>query len=281
MNENKTNINWYPGHMAKTRRELKEKISLIDVVYEVIDARMPKSSRIIDIDSITKNKKRIMVVTKYDLCDKKETDKILASYKDKYDIVKCNLLNNEGIKELINCTLKYSKDLNEERRKKGLKNRPIRVLTVGVPNVGKSTLINALVKKKAAKTGDKPGVTTSISWIRINSDIELLDSPGILWPGSIDNETIGTLASLSSVKEEIVDKEYLATFIIKKLNELYKDKLKERYNLEEINLDLVFEMLAKNKNIYTKGKEIDFEKVYTKIINDFKNGYFGRVTLDR
>ena len=123
----KTNINWYPGHMAKTRRELKEKISLIDVVYEVIDARMPKSSRIIDIDSITKNKKRIMVVTKYDLCDKKETDKILASYKDKYDIVKCNLLNNEGIKELINCTLKYSKDLNEERRKKGLKNRPIRV----------------------------------------------------------------------------------------------------------------------------------------------------------
>ena len=283
MNENervgKTNINWYPGHMAKAKRELKENMQLIDIVYEVIDARMPISSKIVDIDDITKGKPKILIVSKYDMCDKKETDKLLENYKD-YTLVKCDLIKG-NTNELINKTKELSKVINEERSKKGLKPRKARVVVIGAPNVGKSTLINKLVGKKAVQTGNTPGVTKSLGWVRINNDIELMDSPGILWPKLENQENAHILASLSSIKEEILDTEDLARFIIRKLSELYPNNLKERYKLEEINMDTIFDDIAKKRGLLAKGGIVDYEKTYMVIIRDLKDGNLGNLTLDR
>ena len=279
MNENKTNINWYPGHMAKARRELKENMSLIDIVYEVIDARMPISSKVADIDDIIKDKPKILVVSKYDMCDKKETDKLLEQYKD-YIIVKCDLING-NTNELINKTKELTVSINEERVKKGLKPRKARVVVIGAPNVGKSTLINKLVGKKAVQTGNTPGVTKTLSWIRINNDIELLDSPGILWPKLENQENAHILASLSSIKEEILDTDDISNFILKKMEQLYPEALKERYKLDEIDYDTIYDDIAKKRGLLAKGGIPDYEKVTLVIIRDLKEGNFGKITLDR
>ena len=279
MNENKTNINWYPGHMAKARRELKENMSLIDIVYEVIDARMPISSKVADIDDIIKDKPKILVVSKYDMCDKKETDKLLEQYKD-YIIVKCDLING-NTNELINKTKELTIKINEDRAKKGLKPRKARVVVIGAPNVGKSTLINKLVGKKAVQTGNTPGVTKSLSWIRINNDIELLDSPGILWPKIENQENAHILAALSSIKEEILNTDDISNFILKKLEELYPEALKERYKLDEIDYDTIYDDIAKKRGLLAKGGIPDYEKVTLVIIRDLKEGNFGNITLDR
>ena len=279
----KTNINWYPGHMAKTKREMKENLEIIDIVYEVIDGRMPISSKILDIDEIIKNKKRILVVTKMDLCDLSETNKILREYEKKgYKVVPLDL-KKENVNSLLNITKEYMKKINEKRKNKGLKERAARVLIIGVPNVGKSTLINRLVNKKAAGVGNIPGFTKSLNWIRINKDIELLDSPGILWP-KFENEDVAlTLAAMSSIKEEIINKEDLALFILNKIFNLYPDKLKERYNLEKLDEDILetYQKIGKKRGLLRKGGEVDFEKVIDIIIRDFKNNAFGKITFDR
>lgn len=275
----KSNINWYPGHMAKAKRELKENIDLIDIVYEVIDARMPISSKVIDTDNLFKNKPRILVVTKYDMCDKKVTDDILKNYND-CEIVKCNLLR-DNVKLLVEKTKIISKSINDLRTKKGLKPRKVRVVVVGAPNVGKSTLINKLVGRKAVQTGNNPGVTKSLGWIRINNDIELLDSPGILLPKLEDQNVAYTLAAFSSIKEEIVDVEHLAYFIIDKLIKLYEKNLKDRYKLDIINKDSIFEDISKSRGLLSKGGVCDLEKVYITVIRDFKEGRIGNITLDR
>lgn len=279
MNENKTNINWYPGHMAKAKRELKEMMPLIDIVYEVIDARMPISSKVVDVEDIIKDKPKILVISKYDMCDKNYTDKLIEKYND-YTLVKCDLLKG-NINELINKTKELSKKINEERAKKGLKPRKVRVVVIGAPNVGKSTLINKLVGKKVVQTGNTPGVTKSLGWIRINNDIELLDSPGILWPKIDNQENAHILASLSSIKEEILDLEDLARFIVKRINELYPNNLKERYKLDTIDIDEIFDEIAKKRGILAKGGIADLEKVYSVIIRDLKEGNLGNITFDR
>ena len=275
----KSQINWYPGHMAKTKRELKENMQLIDIVYEVIDARMPISSKLVDIDEIVKNKPKILVVSKYDMCDKKITDQLLENYKD-YKIVKCDLING-NTNELINTTKELSKNLNKTRTEKGLKPRKVRVAVIGVPNVGKSTLINKLVGKKVVQTGNMPGITKSLGWIRINNDIELLDSPGILWPKLENQENAHILASLSSIKEDILNTEEIAKFIIKKMEDLYKENLMQRYKLEKIDNDTIYDEIAKRRGLLLKGGIPDLEKVYTIIINDLKDGKFGNITFDR
>ena len=285
MNENKTNINWYPGHMAKTRREIKEKIDLIDIIYEVIDARMPISSKIIDIDNLINNKPRILIVTKYDLCDKLETDKILASYKESgYIVIPVDLISGKNVNLIISKTLEISDSMNKKREQKGLQKRKIRALILGTPNVGKSTLINRLVGKKAVNVGDKPGVTKNLGWIRIHKDIELLDSPGILWPKLENQHQALILASLSSIKEEILDKQSLAIFILNILNDLYPNKLLERYKLESINTKDIVETLDKigtKRGALMKGGIIDYDKVYNIIVKDLKDNLFGNITLDR
>ena len=281
--DNKTNINWFPGHMQKTKREIRENLNLIDIVYEVIDARMPISSKIVDIDDLIKDKPRILVVTKYDLCDKTETDKILDYYRSMcYNVVAIDLMGG-NVNTLITETNKIMSSINETRIKRGLKARAARVLIVGVPNVGKSTLINRLIGRKSAGVANTPGFTKSLSWIRVNKDIELLDSPGILWPKLENQESAHILAALSSIKEEILNADSIAAFILKKLYELYPEKLKERYNIEELDDDLIeaYDMIGKKRGALSKGGVTDYEKVSSIIISDLKNGYFGDITFDR
>ena len=279
-----TNINWFPGHMAKTKREIGEKLNLIDIVYEVIDARMPKSSKIVDIDNLIKNKPRILIMTKYDLCDKEETNKWIEKYqKEGYYVVPLDLMNGGNVKEVIDISKKVLEAENKKRLEKGMKPRSIRALIIGVPNVGKSTLINRLVGKKSAGVGNRPGFTKSLSWIRIHKDIELLDTPGILWPKLENQEEAHILAALSSIKEEILDSMDIGNFILRKIFELDPEYLKERYGIEKLSEDLIeeYDQIAKKRGALMKGGMTDYEKTAGIILNDLKNGYLGKITLDQ
>lgn len=279
-----TSINWYPGHMAKTKREILEKLNLIDVVYEVVDARMPLSSKIVDIDELIKDKPRILVMTKYDLCDKTETDKIIKYYEELgYKVVAVDLMSGLNVKKILDYTKEIMDIENKKRESKGMKPRAARALIVGVPNAGKSTLINRLVGKKSAGVGDKPGFTKNLSWIRINKDVELLDSPGILWPKMEDQEAAHILACLSSIKEEILNPDAIAVFILRKIYELYPERLEERYGVVELDEDLieVYDTIAKRRGALSRGGVADYDKVSNIIIRDLKNGYFGNITFDR
>ena len=280
-----TSINWYPGHMAKTKREIKEKLNLIDIVYEVIDARMPLSSKIVDIDELIGDKKKILVMAKYDICDKEETNKFIKHYENLgYIVIPVDLVNNSNDeKKIIEASKEILKDENEKRISKGLKPRSIRALIVGVPNAGKSTLINRLVGKKSAGVGNRPGFTKSLSWIRINKDIELLDSPGILWPKLENQESAHILASLSSIKEEIIDNMNLSCFILKKMMKLYPKNLEDRYGITELDEDFIetFDAIGKRRGALSRGGIADYDKVANIIIQDLKNGYLGNITLDR
>ena len=282
MNENKTNINWYPGHMAKTKREIREKLDLIDIVYEVIDARMPISSRLEDVNDITKNKKKIIILTKYDLCDKSETDKIINSYKNNSIVIPLDLLKGD-VSIVINETVKLMKEENDKRKLKGMQERPARVAIIGAPNVGKSTLINRLVGRRSVNVGNKPGVTKSLSWIRINKDVELLDTPGILWSNIKDYDRGYILASFSSIKEEVARPIDVAVYILRKLEELYPDLLKERYGIDSLTdtLEEEFEIIGRLRGALQRGGVADYLKVATIIIKDLQEGRIGKVTFDR
>ena len=280
----KTAINWYPGHMAKTRREISEKLNLIDIVYEVIDARMPRSSKIVDIDDLIKNKPRLLIMTKYDLCDKNETNKFIKYYeKLGYQVIPVDLMTGTNVSKIIDASEVVLEEENEKRKSKGLKSRNIRALILGIPNAGKSTLINRLVGKKSAGVGNKPGFTKSLSWIRIHKNIDLLDTPGILWPKIEDQEAALILASFSSIKEEILNEDQIASFILRKLYELYPKALEERYGIVDLDEDLIdaYDMIASRRGALTKGGVADYERVSRIILQDFKNGYFGPVTFDR
>ena len=282
MNE-KLNINYYPGHMAKTKRLIKENLKYIDIIYEVVDSRMPKSSKIIDIDEYTKDKPRLMIMTKADLCDKEETDKWIKHYENEgYIVVLINLENNSNLKPILNATEKLLKDKWEKREAQGLIKRKARVLVVGVPNVGKSTLINRLAGKKVASIGNKPGVTKNLNWIRVNDKIELLDSPGILWP-KLDQDKALNLAALTAIKEENLPVFDVACYILLTLEKYYPNILKERYNLDELDEDIVLsiEEIGKKRGCLIKGGGIDYDKVVSLIIGDVKNGYIKGVTFDR
>ena len=284
MKMNNNPIQWYPGHMAKTKREIKEKLNLIDIVYEVIDARMPKSSKIVDIDDLIQNKPRILIMTKYDLCDKGETDKFISYYENLgYQVIPVDLMNGTNVHKIIDASEVILKEENEKRKAKGLKPRNIRALIIGVPNVGKSTLINRLVGKKSAGVGNKPGFTKSLSWIRIHKDIDLLDTPGILWPKLENQDSAHVLAAFSSIKEEILNEDQIASFILKKLYILYPAALEERYGIFELDDDLIetYDIIAKRRGALTKGGVADYERVSRIILQDFKNGYFGPITFDR
>lgn len=280
----KIQINWYPGHMAKTKRLISEQINLIDIVYEVVDARIPYSSKIVDIDNYIKNKPRIIIMTKTDLCDLKETNKWVKYYEEKgYKVISLDLINNTSLKKLIDATNELMKDKNDTRENKGMIKRRTRVLIVGIPNVGKSTLINRLVGKKAVNVGNKPGVTKNLNWIRINEELELLDSPGILWPKFDDEKVAYNLASLTAIKEEVLPLSKVVCYILETLYKYYPNILKERYNITEIDEDFieVFETIGRKRGCLVKGGEVDYDKVCNVVINDIKDGTIKGITFDR
>ncbi len=280
---NKSVINWYPGHMAKTKRLIKENLNLIDIIYEIIDSRVPYSARVPDIDDITKDKPRILIFTKYDLCDKKETDKFIEYYNQKgYYTLKYDLTKNCNFEELFNLSRKILSKKIEKNKAKGIKKDSIRALVVGIPNVGKSTFINQVVGKKVVTTGNKPGVTKNLNWIRVRKDIELLDSPGILWP-RLEPETVAyNLASTTAIKEEILPKDEIAIYILKFLEKYYNPILKENYSITTLeDIEEAFDIIGKKKGCLMKGGIVDDEKLLTVIINDIKQGKIKGITFDR
>ncbi len=283
MNE-KTNINFFPGHMNKARKEIEEKIKLIDIVYEVVDARMPSSSRIKDIDDLIKNKPKIMIMTKRDLCDLDKTNKWISYYESLgYKVFLTDLVNDKNVNKLFSLTDEVLEDLNSKRVEKGMEVRKYRALIMGVPNVGKSTLINKITGKKAANVGNKPGVTKDISWIRINDKLDLMDTPGILWPKIDDQRQAYTLACFSSIKDEILPIDEVACYILKYMFDNYKDFLFNRYgnfSLDEEDYTDAYEYIGRKRGCLVKGNEVDYNKVSNIIIKDLREGYLGKVTFD-
>lgn len=278
-----TGINWYPGHMVKAKREIKEKIKLIDIIYECVDARMPLSSKLKGMDDILEAKPRILVMTKKDLCDLEETNKWIKYYEEKgYKVILLDLTNNDDYKKLIKLTNEIVKPIQEKRKDKGLKSKEVKIGVIGIPNVGKSTLINKLAGKKVANTGNKPGVTKQINWLKTNSGFLLLDTPGILWPKIEDNTEALSLASTATIKMEILNMTDIGGYIITFFKNYYKEKLEEKYNIEiSDDPNEIFTSLAKKFNYFEKDGEIDYEKISNKVYNDLVSGALKGVTFDR
>ena len=280
----KIQINWYPGHMAKTKRLISENINKIDVVYEVIDARMPYSSKIKDIKNYINNKPVILIMTKTDLCDMKETSKWMKYYENLgYKVLGIDLEHNPNLKKIINATNEVMQEKVEKRIDKGMIKRKTRVLVVGIPNCGKSTLINRLAGKKVVGTGNRPGITKELSWIRVNDEVELLDTPGILWP-KLDQETVAlNLASLSAIKEEILPIYNVFSYIIETLYKYYPNILEERYGIKELSEDMLenMDVIGRRRGCLLKGNEIDYDKVMTIVMNDLKSGIIKNITFER
>jgi len=281
MNENKTHINWYPGHMAKTKREIKEKIELIDIVFEVIDARIPYSSKNKDINTLVQGKPRVLIMTKIDLCDEEKTNKWIKYYeKEGYTVIPMDLINNANTKIIFDKIKPLIEEINNKRTSKGLKPRRARILVLGIPNVGKSTLINRLVGKKATNVGNKPGVTKSLEWIRINDKVELLDTPGMLWPKLDDDIIAHNLAAMTAIKEEILEKDDIAIYIINKMLSSYRDNIRNRYNITESeDIVIILDQIGKKIGAI-RNNETDYDRVYIKVIKDLQDGYLGKVTFD-
>ena len=275
-------IQWYPGHMTKAKRMMQENMKLIDLVIELVDARVPVSSRNPDLDELGKNKARLILLNKSDLAEDRMNDVWVAYFKEKgYSVVKLNAKKGGGIKSIQGVIQEACKEKIERDRKRGILNRPVRAMVVGIPNVGKSTFINALAGKACAKTGNKPGVTKGKQWIRLNKNVELLDTPGILWP-KFEDQTVGLrLAWIGSIKDEILNTEELAAELTGFLVNSYPDVLKEKYEIEE-SAD-GFENLrgiAESRHCLVKGNELDTEKAAKLLLDDFRNGRLGRITLE-
>ena len=273
---------WYPGHMTKAKRMMQENMKLIDLVIELVDARVPVSSRNPDLDELGKNKARLILLNKSDLAEERMNDVWAAYFKEKgYSVVKLNAKKGGGIKSIQGVIQEACKEKIERDRKRGILNRPVRAMVVGIPNVGKSTFINALAGKACAKTGNKPGVTKGKQWIRLNKNVELLDTPGILWPKFEDQKVGLRLAFIGSIKDEILNTEELAAELTGFLVNSYPDVLKEKYEIEE-SAD-GFENLrgiAESRHCLVKGNELDTEKAAKLLLDDFRNGRLGRITLE-
>ena len=295
-NENKMNINWYPGHMAKTKRQIIDDVKLVDIVIELLDARIPISSQNPDIAEITKNKKKIIVLNKCDLADEKQNKKWIEYFNRKnMPAVLTDSNSGKGIDECVRKIEKIMEEYLKEQAEKGRIGRKIKAMVLGIPNVGKSSFINRISKKTSAGVGNKPGVTKQKQWIRINEKIELLDTPGVLWPKFESEEVALHLAFTGTIKEDILQRTEIAYHLVKFLIESYPKQLCERYKLTEeyINEQMQNEERPENENIYEiflaigkkrgciiSGGNIDEEKTARILLDEFKNGKIGRITLE-
>ena len=273
---------WYPGHMTKAKRMMQENIKLIDLVIELVDARVPISSRNPDIDELGKNKARLILLNKSDLAEDKWNDAWSEYFREKgFSVVKVNSKKGGGIKSINGVIQEACKEKIERDRKRGILNRPVRAMVVGIPNVGKSTFINALAGKACAKTGNKPGVTKGKQWIRLNKNVELLDTPGILWPRFEDQAVGLKLAFIGSIKDEILQTEELAAELVTFMNKNYPGGLESKYNVEEDTDPYgMIARIAESRHCLVRGNELDTEKASVLLMDDFRNGRLGRLTLE-
>lgn len=273
---------WYPGHMTKAKRMMQENIKLIDLVIELVDARVPISSRNPDIDELGKNKARLILLNKSDLAEDKWNDAWSEYFREKgFSVVKVNSKKGGGIKSINGVIQEACKEKIERDRKRGILNRPVRAMVVGIPNVGKSTFINALAGKACAKTGNKPGVTKGKQWIRLNKNVELLDTPGILWPRFEDQAVGLKLAFIGSIKDEILQTEELAAELVTFMNKNYPGVLESKYNVEEDAAPYgMIARIAESRHCLVRGNELDTEKASVLLMDDFRNGRLGRLTLE-
>lgn len=276
------NYQWYPGHMTKAKRMMQENIKLIDLVIELVDARIPISSRNPDIDELGKNKARVILLNKSDLADSRWNKKWMEYFTEKnFHVLEINSKSGAGIKKVQGVVQSACKEKIERDRKKGIMNRPVRAMVVGIPNVGKSTFINSFAGKACTKTGNKPGVTKGKQWIRLNKGLELLDTPGILWP-KFEEQSVGMkLAMIGSMNDELLHMDELAINLIEFLSKYYPGVLPERYQIEET--EEAYELLQKiciNRRCFKKGETPDIDKAAAMVLEDFRSGKLGKITLE-
>ena len=273
---------WYPGHMTKAKRAMQEDIKLIDVIIELVDSRVPFSSKNPDIDTLANGKSRILLMNKYDLADKAVSDKWTKYYEEKgYFVATVNSKNGRGVKAVNDVIQKACKEKIERDRKRGILNRPIRAMIVGIPNVGKSTFINSFAGKACAKTGNKPGVTKGKQWIRLNKNVELLDTPGILWPKFEDQQVGLNLAFIGSIKDELYNIYELSILLLDYLIKNYPDAVADFYEIEnsDSNNELL-ERISIKRGCIKSGAEYDLDKAAKCLVDDFRNGRIGKISLE-
>lgn len=278
------NYQWYPGHMTKAKRMMQENISLIDLVIELVDARVPLSSKNPDIDELGKNRSRLILLNKSDLADPEANKRWVAYFKERgFHVLEINAKTGQGLRAVQPKVQEACKEKIERDRKRGIKNRPVRAIVVGIPNVGKSTFINSFAGKACAKTGNKPGVTKGKQWIRLNRELELLDTPGILWP-KFESEEVGKrLAMIGSMNDDILQMTELAPELLAYLMEYYREPLFARYQIggeAELTPMQALDLICENRKCYKKGQEPDYEKAASLLMDDFRNGRIGRITLE-
>lgn len=276
------NIQWYPGHMTKAKRQMQEDLKLIDLIIELVDARVPLSSRNPDIDQLGQNKSRLILLNKADLADERQNEAWKEYFQSKgFYVVKVDSRSGSGMKMIQNVIQEACKEKIERDRRRGIKNRPIRAMVAGIPNVGKSTFINTFAGKACAKTGNKPGVTKGKQWIRLNKNVELLDTPGILWP-KFEDQLVGIrLACVGSIKDDILNIEELALWLLEKLKKDYPVALEKRYGISEEGTPLeTLEAIARARGCLKRGEELDYVKASGLIFDDFRGGKIGRITLE-
>ena len=276
------NVQWYPGHMTKAKRQMQEDIKLIDLIIELVDARVPLSSRNPDIDELGKNKARLILLNKADLADERQNEAWKTFFQEKgFFVVKVDSRSGAGMKAIQNAISEACKEKTERDRKRGIKNRPIRAMVVGIPNVGKSTFINTFAGKACAKTGNRPGVTKGKQWIKLNKSVELLDTPGILWPKFEDQEVGMRLAYVGSIKDDVLNMEELSLNLIDFLRQYYPGALEGRYQISEEGKPVeVLEAIARARGCLKKGEELDYAKASGILFDDFRSGKIGRITLE-
>lgn len=297
MSKNKMNINWFPGHMAKTLRQIEADLKLVDLVIELLDARIPISSQNPETKKIVGNKKRIVILNKADLADEKENIKWVNKFESQnIPAILCNSNTGEGIQKITGRIEKLMEEEKQKAEAKGRVGKTIRVMIIGVPNVGKSSLINRMAQKTSAQVGNKPGVTKQKQWIRLSNNIELLDTPGVLWP-RLDNQNVAlNLAYTGTIKNEVLDDQEVAYNLLKYLIEEYRQNVIERYSLKDDVIEAILSnseleenekiveimnYIGEKRGAITKGNNIDLEKVSRIILDDFRSGNLGKITLEK